>query len=175
MEFINEQVAVIEIPKIESVVLSPLEPLYLTSLRIQYLIISLIVLGALVISFFLVPVLHSQFLRIGISTGWLLIFVAGWWVEVRSFRSKGFAIRERDIIYRTGWILRETSTCPFNRIQHCSVSSGPIDRKYGLATLRVYTAGSEGDLKIPGLPEQQAFSIKEFITQKIIKDEQSAN
>jgi uncharacterized protein len=175
MEFINEQVAIKELPKIESIVLSPLQPLYLTSLRIQYFIFSLVVLAAFVLAFFLVPLLHSPLNRFAISAGWLILFVTGWWLEVKSFQSKGFAIREKDIIYRSGWILRHTSICPFNRIQHCSVSSGPIDRKYGLATLRVYTAGSEGDLRIPGLPEEQAFSIKQFITQKIVNDDQPGN
>lgn len=104
-----------------------------------------------------------------------MIFIPGWWFNVKSFHCLGYAIRQKDVIYKSGWIFQETSVCPFNRIQHCSVSSGPIDRKFGLATLRVYTAATEGDISIPGLLEAEAFSIKEFITQKIVTDEQPGN
>lgn len=175
MEFINEQVAAVTIPKMESLIMQPLQPVYLTSLRIRYAIVSFFVLTGMGAAFFFFAVYLSQPKMILISGMTLLILLSGWSLESLSFHRKGFAIREKDIIYRSGWLYQQTSACPFNRIQHCSVFSGPIDRKFGLATLRLYTAGTDGDFVIPGLPEKEAFAIREFITQKIVNDEQSSN
>jgi membrane protein YdbS with pleckstrin-like domain len=93
-----------------------------------------------------------------------------------SFKRKAYAIREKDVLYRTGFIIRTLHVCPFNRIQHCSVHAGPIERQYGLASISLFTSGSEGsDLRIPGLTEGTAANIREFIMQKIRTDEQPAN
>lgn len=171
MDFINEQFSVNSIPKVEDVHLQPLQSSYLNALRIQYGIISLIVLACLGAAFIFVPLMRTMPWMVGCLLLWSLIFLPAWWLEVRSFYLKGYAIRDKDIIFRSGWLFQQTIGCPFNRIQHCSVSTGPIDRKYGLATLRIYTASSDGDVAIPGLLEQDAFAIKAFITQKILTDE----
>lgn len=171
MEFINEQLLLQDIPRAEKAELQSLQPAYLYALRIQYGIISLLTLLALGAAVVFVPMMSTTTWRVSCLIIWLLFFLTGWWLESKSFANKGYAIREKDIIYRNGWIIQQTVGCPFSRIQHCSVSSGPIDRRYGLATLRIYTASSDGDLEIPGLLEEDAFSIKAFITQKMVTDE----
>ncbi len=58
-------------------------------------------------------------------------------------------------------------TIPFNRIQHTEISRGPIERKYELSTLKIYTAGgSTSDLSIPGLEAEEAEQLKEFVAKK---------
>lgn len=76
----------------------------------------------------------------------------------------GYALRERDMIYRHGVIFRNVTTVPFNRIQHVEVSSGPIDRRFGIGTLKLYTAGgSGGDLSVGGLAADTAERLRDFI------------
>lgn len=169
--FINEQVAATDLPKIESLVFKPLQRVYLRASLIQYVIFFSVLLAGIITLLYFIPAMRMPVKIIAIFTAWLLLFLAGLWLNVKSFHSRGYAIREKDFIYKSGWLFQETSACAFNRIQHCSVSSGPIDRRFGLATLRMYTAGTEGDLAVPGLPEEEAFAIKEFITQKIVRDE----
>jgi membrane protein YdbS with pleckstrin-like domain len=85
-----------------------------------------------------------------------------------SFRRKSYAIREHDIIYKSGWIIQKIHAVPFNRIQHASVRVGPIDRKFGLASLTLFTAASMiDDVSIKGLQENEAERIREFIMGKI--------
>jgi membrane protein YdbS with pleckstrin-like domain len=56
---------------------------------------------------------------------------------------------------------------PFNRVQHAEVSNGPLQRKYGLATLKFFTAGgSSVDLKIDGLHKERAEKMRSFIMEK---------
>ena len=55
-----------------------------------------------------------------------------------------------------------------NRIQHVEKSSTPLDRRFNLATLQIFTAGGTGgDLKIHGLPARTAEKLRFFILEKI--------
>ncbi|MEJ7911605.1 MAG: PH domain-containing protein [Chitinophagaceae bacterium] len=79
-----------------------------------------------------------------------------------------YALREHDVIYQKGWLVKSTKVCPFNRVQNCSIQSGPLERRWGLASLVLYTAGSEGaDMRIPGLLQNDAESLRQFILSKI--------
>jgi membrane protein YdbS with pleckstrin-like domain len=56
---------------------------------------------------------------------------------------------------------------PFNRIQHVETSNTPFDRRYGIATLRLFTAGGSGaDLKIDGLGKKAAEKLRVYILEK---------
>jgi len=87
---------------------------------------------------------------------------------------KGYAVRDKDIIYKDGVFWRTITAIPFNRIQHVEKSSTPLDRRFQLATLQLFTAGSSGgDLKIHGLPAKTAEKMRVFILEKVgASDEQ---
>lgn len=97
----------------------------------------------------------------------LLIILYGFTLIVirKSFSIRSYALRERDISYRKGWIFFSHITVPFDRVQHSEISQGPVDRYFGLVTLHVYTAGgSSSDLSIPGLPRDEAQRLRDFIS-----------
>ena len=80
----------------------------------------------------------------------------------------GYAVRERDIIYKSGVFWHTITAVPFNRIQHVEKSSTPLDRRFDIATLQLFTAGGAGgDLKIHGLPARTAERLRFFILEKI--------
>ena len=80
---------------------------------------------------------------------------------------QGYVLRDKDILFRKGVIWRSVTAIPFNRIQHVETSSTPLDRKFGLATLQLFTAGgSSGDLKIDGLGKDVAEGLRVFILNK---------
>jgi len=84
------------------------------------------------------------------------------------FHKKGYALRERDIMYKSGLIWKTMTTIPFSRIQHCEVKEGPIERLFGLSSLHIYTAGgSSSDVDIPGLYPQEGQNIKRFVLNKM--------
>jgi len=71
------------------------------------------------------------------------------------------------VIHRKGVLFKSTTTIPFNRVQHCEISQGPIQRMFNLHTLEIFTAGGgKSDLAIPGLEGDTAQQIKEFIVKK---------
>ena len=171
MEFSNASVDPSQLPNASGVPFTPLEKPYARSLSWQWLLSALLFIAVAAGLYIGVKKIRSDlYLIISFSVISLTHFI-GWYLAMLSFRRKAYALRERDILYRSGWLVQSVSVCPFSRVQHCSVSSGLIDRKFGLATLRVYTAGSDGDIAIPGLKEADAFSMKAYITGKINADE----
>ncbi|MBK6734633.1 MAG: PH domain-containing protein [bacterium] len=57
---------------------------------------------------------------------------------------------------------RRVSHVPRSRIQHTDVSQGPLERRFGLATLRVFTAGTENaEVALAGLAHETATAIRD--------------
>lgn len=99
--------------------------------------------------------------------GWVLILSLSLVAIVKGFRYKSYALREQDILYRSGWLWRSEIIIPFNRVQHCEVSQGPIEKWLKLAQLKVFTAGGQSaDLSIPGISPEEAQQLKEYIIKR---------
>jgi membrane protein YdbS with pleckstrin-like domain len=89
-------------------------------------------------------------------------------LNVLGFKKRKYAIREKDISYKSGIFYKKLTTVPFSRVQHIEIDEKPISRLFGLASLSVYTAGdSSDDLVIRGITKEIASQIKEFISTKI--------
>ncbi|GBL03781.1 PH domain-containing protein [Glaciecola sp. KUL10] len=77
---------------------------------------------------------------------------------------KGYALREQDIHYRSGLFFRKHVCQPLLRVQHIEIKRGPFERKAGLATLQVFSAGgSMQTFNIPGLEHKTAIRLRSFI------------
>lgn len=101
-------------------------------------------------------------------SGWLVIWILFNVFIPLKFRQKGYALRSRDIVYKSGLLWKKKIIIPFNRIQHCEIQQGPFSKMFGLKSLTVFTAGGgSSDLSIGGLPEDGAEELKEFIVAKI--------
>ena len=87
---------------------------------------------------------------------------------ILSFPKRKYALREKDISYKSGLFVKKLTTVPFSRVQHIEIDEKPISRIFGLSSLSVYTAGdSSNDLEIKGIKKDTALQIKEFISTKI--------
>jgi len=165
--FENPEIALDELPAADDVAWQPLAANYIRRLQVQSLITTIIAsLGVLVLQVAPLPI--GQRWLFGLA--WLLIVVGGvsglWWPLV-SVARKGYAIRDKDILYRSGVFWRTITAIPFNRVQHVETSSTPLDRHFKLAALQLFTAGgSAGDLKIHGMPADVAESLRLFILEK---------
>lgn len=103
-----------------------------------------------------------------VSAPWLLLLpvlvVLSMLYNLYSVRVKGIALREHDIAYKRGLILQQVTLLPISRVQHTEIHRGPIERKLGLATLRLYSAGGmSADLHISGLTDKQCNDIRQFV------------
>jgi len=84
------------------------------------------------------------------------------------FSRRKYALRDKDVTYKSGVLIKKITTVPFSRIQHVEISEAPISRLFKLASLNVFTAGdSSNDLVIKGIKKEESLKIKEFINQQI--------
>ena len=95
-----------------------------------------------------------------------------------SYRYKGYALREHDIIYKTGVLWRKKTILPFNRIQHIETHQSLVQRKLNITSIRLFTAGGlKADMVIDGMDSKISDEMKQFllskIQQEIVLNEQS--
>lgn len=84
----------------------------------------------------------------------------------------GFALREKDIIYRSGYLFQKTIVIPFNRMQHSSIQQSFLDKIFGISSLKIYTAGGSGsDMNIPGLLPDEAKKLNDGLALKVSENE----
>jgi hypothetical protein len=75
-----------------------------------------------------------------------------------------YAIREHDVIVHAGVFWKKETVQPIRRIQHVEQHQGPIDKRYGLYELKLFSAGTgQFTFRIPGLDATAAARIKQFI------------
>ena len=168
MLFENQQIEIHELPSTEDLDFQKLDRRYLVIKTINHLVF--FVFTTLALGFFIL--LENDFewgpglpIFIGI---WGLIYLVTLLYIRKEFRLKGYVLRKHDIVYRKGWFWTSIIVVPFNRIQHCELSQGPLEKNYNLAKLNVFTAGGQSsDLKLPGLKKEEAANIKDFLVNQI--------
>ncbi len=95
-----------------------------------------------------------------VVSGMLLAF-ALWWPGV-SWRYVSYQVDEINLSITRGVVWRSHTVVPRSRIQHTDVSRGPIERMYELATLVVYTAGTEhAAVHLSGLAHDRALAVRD--------------
>ena len=164
MAFVNPQVDLSTLPIADALVMEPMAASYEREVKTQLLIIFLPILIASVL-----PVLLTQIVQLlAIPAFVLLLAIVISRLVIRKALAKGVALRDFDVAYRSGLFWRKTVIVAFNRVQHVEVSSGPLQRKFGLATVKFFTAGgSSVDLKVDGLSSERAEQMRAFIANKI--------
>lgn len=167
MIFENTQIPVSDLPHAEDIDFQHLAPSYRTvELVATALLFGFLFIGWLM--FYLFNQLPVQWPVWAALAAWTVLLALSFYLAWKRWAVAGYALREHDITHQHGVLFRTVTTIPFNRMQHCEISRGPVESAFGLATLRVFTAGgSSSDLSIEGLPVEEAQRIKEFITSKI--------
>lgn len=177
--FTNDQIIVSDLPTVNSVNYQHLHEKYNYVVGIRLVIISVILI-ALFFSPYVLQVITNE-LPID-STLLLLVGIVGvvlaglisvvTWIGIGK---KGYALREQDIIYKTGLISRSQTVIPFNRVQHVGVYESALLRVFNLCTVEFFTAGGAlGDLKISGISKEEGERLKAYVIQKITTRKEEA-
>ena len=82
-------------------------------------------------------------------------------VEVRNI---AYLVRAHDLSYRSGVLVKAVSTIPFVRVQHARIRQGPVQRRFGISTLEINSAGP--DLNIDGLASDVAERLKALVVER---------
>ena len=100
--------------------------------------------------------------------GWLaLVGVAAWhlqrWPAI-AYRHASYRVDDLGIEIRQGVFWRAITNVPRSRVQHTDVSQGPVERKFGLGTLVIHTAGTaHSRVSLEGLEYETARRIRAYL------------
>lgn len=165
-EFTNETINLEELPKYEEIELTVPHRNYWKVIVID-IALSLMVAGIGLAILFFIKENIRPYLYIAIIA-YLVIAIFLFLLFRLSFKKRGYALREKDIVYKSGMIAETTTIVPINKIQHVAIAEGIFSRFYGLATLQIYTAsGLSGHIHIAGVPIEKAKLIKEALLKRI--------
>jgi membrane protein YdbS with pleckstrin-like domain len=124
-----------------------------------------IVTATAVHGFRLLPTLLAGLVTLGcVFTGLgLLVHVRPLW----RYRHTSYFVDEYGIQIATGRFWHHTITVPHARVQHIDVLQGPLERRFGLATLVIYTAGTTySAVRIAGLSHDAAVGLRERLARE---------
>lgn len=94
--------------------------------------------------------------------------VMAWMLPAARYRALDYVVDEAGISIRSGIVWRSEVRLPRVRIQHTDVSQGPLQRRFGIATLKLYTAGSRYTrIDLPGLSHDDALTLRDALITRI--------
>jgi len=85
----------------------------------------------------------------------------GWLLPEQRWRLWRYEIGEAEVDLQQGWLTRTRTLIPMARIQHVDTRRGPLQRRFGLASVVLYTAA--GAREIPALADQVADAARDRI------------
>ena len=94
----------------------------------------------------------------------VLIALLSWFWPPLRYRYASYRVNDRGFFMKEGVVWRSVVTVPRSRVQHTDVAQGPLQRVFGIATLIVYTAGTEhAFVSLRGLAPETANAIRDFL------------
>jgi membrane protein YdbS with pleckstrin-like domain len=98
------------------------------------------------------------------------VFLA-FWLPAARYKRLRYLVDEGGLRIRRGVFWRKVIWIPITRVQHTDVSQGPVQRKFGLATLTVHTAGTAGaSISLPGLEHEIAGRLNDHLRPDLATD-----
>ncbi|MBD3690029.1 PH domain-containing protein [Nanchangia anserum] len=96
------------------------------------------------------------------------IVVTAWigWLVPRQVRGIGYLVDDTDLVVASGMMFRSLTSVPMGRLQYLEIERGPLEKRWGLATLTLHTASATTNASIPGLTNDEAVALRETLSQR---------
>lgn len=171
MNFENLQITVSELPKAEDMKFTHLHKDYKSTRLIVVILFTVaLLIGGVCVLAFTGNLLNLTAWTLAITVPFVYLLLAIIFVY-KSYVPKGYVVRQRDIAYRSGWIFHSITVIPYNRIQHCEVSQGPIEKMFDLCRIMIYTAGgSYSEVEIPGLLYSEGETLRDHLLNQVTQN-----
>ena len=89
---------------------------------------------------------------------------AGVWLGYRGWKSTFWKLDDSGLHVKRGRMWRKEILVPRSRVQHLDIERGPIERRFGLATLTVHTAGTrQHAVRQPGFLDADAVALRDAL------------
>ena len=85
----------------------------------------------------------------------------------RTWKYTSWMLDDLGLRIRSGWLFKSETLVPRARVQHLDIDRGPLERRFGLATLTVYTAGTGHSAIVhSGLADADATALRDALIPK---------
>ena len=174
--FVNPEIPLDSLPGTESLEWTPLHPRFARRLQVAALIRAVFIVGAWSAFHFALlsgapPI--AEYLPWLPALAWTVIGAFCLWSLVWPLVAvprRGYVVRDKDLLYKSGVLWRSVKAFPFNRVQHTKLDSTPLDRRFGLASLSVFPAGAGAGQRVRGLGQETAERLRVYISERIEQD-----
>lgn len=88
----------------------------------------------------------------------IVVILVAWWIG-KYYNTILYKLTENEMVWRRGVWFKTTGIVPYNRITNIDIEQGPLSRKFGIASLKIQTAGysvstrASAEIKIEGIEE----------------------
>jgi len=129
-------------------------------------LVVLLVMGGVLLVFATDTVDLDGLVVVPVGVALVVVLVEIWhqWIIGRQTAAWGYAEREDDLLVRHGVMWRTIVVVPYGRMQYVDVTAGPVERAFGLATVRLHTASAATDAAVPGLPPEEAARLRDRLS-----------
>ena len=138
-----------------------IDPASISLWRWQWVIATLVVAVASAIMLF--PHQNSPWIGIAVAIAFCGLLISWLWPPIY-YRHLRYSVDATGIVIQRGVLWRSHIALPRVRIQHTDVSQGPLQRHFGVGTLKMYTAGSRHTLiALHGLAHYDAIALRDAL------------
>jgi uncharacterized protein len=124
-----------------------------------------ILAAALVVAAVVIGVVAKQPVAGTVGAAVVVALTAVAYVAIdRNYRSWGYSERAEDLLVTRGVLFRRLVVVPYGRMQLVDVTAGPVERRFGIATVRLHTAAAGTDARIRGLSPDEAARLRDRLS-----------
>lgn len=114
---------------------------------------------------------HGWLFAATIALGLIAGITFGAWLGVKQYKYTSWKLDSDGFALRRGRMWQRESRVPASRVQHLDLKHGPLERKYGLATLVIHTAGTKlNTVTVGGLDAGEAERLRDHLAHRIEAD-----
>ncbi|MGO8870782.1 MAG: PH domain-containing protein [Acidimicrobiales bacterium] len=95
----------------------------------------------------------------------VVLLAVSWFAIGRNLRSWGYVERTDDLLVTHGAMFKKLTVVPYGRMQLVDVEAGPVERSFGLVSVKLHTAAATTDAKVCGLTPGVAAQLRDRLTQ----------
>lgn len=108
----------------------------------------------------------------GAATGVLVLGLWGCWLAVRQYQRTAWRLDDKGLSVRRGRLWWSETRVPATRVQHLDIQRGPLQRRRGVSSLVVHTAGSAASaVTVPHMDAADAEHLRERLSRRIEDDD----
>ncbi len=106
--------------------------------------------------------IETLLIPVALGLGVLIAIFTHVWLGI-ALRRVRYRVDPRGMEIVRGVFFRSVVAVPRSRVQHTDVAQGPVQRRYGIATLTMHTAGTQNSsVEITGLSHETALEIRDY-------------